>query len=69
MNLTPDIKSHIDNLSYEELLRQWRTAPSGSPWFQGETGTYWSNRMNELRRRPGGDNEHVRASKSIGWDH
>jgi hypothetical protein len=65
MNLTDDNKAHIDALSYEQLLRQWRNSPSGDPWFQGETGKYWGDRMNTLRSE-GAD--HVGASKRIGWD-
>ncbi len=65
MELTPENKAHIDSLSYETLLRRWRHAPAGDPWFQGETGDYWSERMGELRQQ-GAD--HVGASKRIGWD-
>jgi len=66
MDLTPENKQHIDNLSYEQLLRHNRYAPVGDPWFQGETGSYWSKRMAELRAAdPGGA---VAASKRIGWD-
>jgi hypothetical protein len=68
MDLTPKNKEHIDSLSYEELLSHWRFAPAGDPWFQGETGTYWYDRMSTLRNAPGGNDEHVSASKSIGWD-
>jgi len=64
MNLTDENKSHIDSLSYEALLQHWRFAPAGDEWFQGETGTYWNSRMNELRNK-GAD--HVAASKAIGW--
>ncbi len=64
MKLTEENKKHIDSLSYEGLLRHWRFAPVGDPWFQGETGEYWSKRMKELRDR-GAD--HIGASKSIGW--
>lgn len=67
MELTPELKEEIDKMSYESLLRHWRTAPVGDPWFQGETGEYWKSRMGELRSLPGGNSEHVRASKSIGW--
>jgi hypothetical protein len=67
MDLTPENKAHIDNMSYESLLSQWRNAPAGNPWFQGETGKHWGDRMAELRNKPGGNSEHVRASKSIGW--
>lgn len=68
MDLTPENKKHIDDMSYDGLLREWRYAPVGNPWFQGETGTYWGERMNELRSQEGGNAAHVKASKSIGWD-
>lgn len=68
MDLTPENKAQIDAMSYQGLLSRWRHAPVGDPWLQGETGEYWGKRMNELRAKPGGDEEHVRASKSIGWD-
>jgi len=68
MKLTTANKAHIDAMSYESLLDQWRNAPVGSPWFQGETGDYWGERMKELRAKPGGDDQHVAASKSIGWN-
>ena len=67
MELTEANKNHIDAMSYEGLLSGWRNAPVGSPWFQGETGKYWGERMAELRAQPGGDGQHVAASKSIGW--
>ena len=67
MDLTPENKQHIDEKDYRSLLSHWRFAPSGDPWFQGETGRYWSERMAELRSRPGGNSEHVVASKNIGW--
>lgn len=68
MDLTVDNKRIIDGQDYEDLLRKWRYAPSGDPWFQGETGAYWGDRMTELRSQPGGNANHVKASKSIGWD-
>ncbi len=67
MDLTDENKKIIDGKSYEQLLRGWRNTPSESPqavWFQGETGTYWGERMKELRNQ-GAD--HVGASKAIGW--
>lgn len=67
MELTEENKAHIDNLSYIELLRKWRFAPVGDPWFQGETGKYWGKRMTTLRSVPGGDMMHTKASKAIGW--
>ena len=65
--MTPKNKMYIDSLSYEELLRQWRFAPVGNLWFQGETGEYWSKRMGDLRGEAGGNDRHVKASKAIGW--
>lgn len=67
MKLTPERKAEIDAKSLESLLSRWRFAPAGDPWFEGETGDYWGARMNELRARPGGQEEHVRASKRLGW--
>lgn len=64
MILTDENKAHIDALSYEELLRQWRFATAGNPWFQGATGDYWQKRMAEKAAEPG----HVAASKRVGWE-
>jgi len=65
MDLTEENKAIIDAKSYTQLLSSWRFAPIGDPWFQGETGRYWSERMAELR-----DNgaDHVAASKLLGWE-
>lgn len=68
MELTEERKKRIDSMSYENLLSHWRFARIGDPWFQGETGKYWADRMKELRSRPGGDDKHVQASKNIGWE-
>jgi hypothetical protein len=65
VTLTPKRRAYIDSLSYRALLSQWRFAPAGDPWFEGDTGEYWSERMAELRKA-GAD--HVGASKAIGWD-
>ena len=65
MKLTPENQAHIDSLSYDRLLSHWRFAPVGDPWFEGETGKYWSERMKALQ---GAGENHVSASKSIGWD-
>lgn len=62
MDLTPENKEIIDNMDYEQLLRQWRFSPSGDPWIQGETGEYWSKRMKELKGP-----DHTSISKKIGW--
>ncbi len=66
MKLTKENKEYIDSLSYEYLLSRWRFAACGDVWFQGETGTYWGERIAELRS--GNNAMHVAASKSIGWD-
>jgi hypothetical protein len=60
-------KKWIDEANYESLLRRWRFAEPGSPWFQGETGNYFAQVFNRKRQEVG-DAEHVRASKSVGWD-
>lgn len=64
MDLTEKNKNYINSLSYQSLLSRWRFASTGDPMFQGETGEYWSKRMEELRNQ-GAD--HVGASKTIGW--
>ena len=58
---------HDYELSYESLLDRWRFAPTGSPWFQGAVGVYYAEVMKRKRIGVGND-EHVRASKSIGWE-
>jgi hypothetical protein len=65
VKLTPENKAHIDGLSHRELLRRWRFAPFGDPWFQGETGTYWGRRLAELQDADPA--AHTAASKSVGW--
>lgn len=66
MDLTSENKKHIDSLSHEQLLRQWRFAPIGDVWFQGETGKYWGERMKKLSEAdPAGA---VADSKRIGWE-
>jgi hypothetical protein len=66
MKLTEENKAQIDSLPYPALLGHWRLAPVGYPWFEGETGDYWADRMKELREQPGGNAAHVAASKSLG---
>lgn len=62
-----EMKKWIDNASYGQLLSKWRFAPVGDPFFQGEIGDYYSEKMAEKRREVG-DAEHVATSKRIGWD-
>lgn len=61
------MKKWIDDASYEDLLRRWRNAPVGDPFLQGEVGNYYAQVMKRRREEVGND-ECVRASKSIGWD-
>jgi len=68
MKLTLENKATIDAKDYEALLSHWRFATAGDPWFEGETGKYWSERMAQLRNAPEGQDKHISASKSIGWD-
>jgi hypothetical protein len=57
----------IDNASYEQLLRRWRFAPIGSPWFAGKVGEHYVEIMNK-RRSETSNCDQVRASKIIGWE-
>lgn len=66
--LTKEKKAEIDALPYRELLYRVRFSPLGSPDFTGEVGEYFLKRMEELRSAPGGNEMHVAASKSIGWE-
>ena len=66
--MTPEeMKKWIDGASYEQLLSRWRNAPVGDQMFVGETGDYYKQKMEE-RRQEVGDAEHVKASKSVGWE-
>ena len=66
MILSEENKKHIDSLSYEQLLSHWRFAPSGDPWFQGETGEYWGIVMKKKKEELEGY-QAVAISKNIGW--
>lgn len=65
MELTKNNRETIDSMSYEELLSNWRFAPTGDPWLEGETGKYFGERMSELKTRD--PEAAVAASKAIGW--
>jgi len=64
--MTPEQKKEIDEMPYEEMLRQWRFSPIDSSGFQGERGAYYAKVMGEKRTKVG-DAAHVAASKRIGW--
>ena len=70
MPITEEQKAEIDAMSYEDMLRLVRFAPTGHPLCRNDTGTgdYLFARMRELREQPGGDVRHIAASKRIGWD-
>lgn len=65
--MTTEQKKTIDDMDYESMLRLWRNAPSGHTLFQGGTGAYYAKVMSEKRDQIGND-AHVAASKSIGWN-
>ena len=60
------MKDWIDNASYKELLRKWRFASTGDPFFMGGMGDYYSRKLDILRNLVG-DEEHTKMSKDIGW--
>jgi len=64
--LNDNMKKWIDEASYIDLLRKWRFARSGDPFFQGEIGDYYCQVM-ARKRKEVGDEAHSRASKAIGW--
>ncbi len=59
------MKKAIDEMDYQSMLSRWRSAPVGSPWFQGEVGAYYAEVMAKKRKEVG-PAAHVAASKSIG---
>jgi len=56
----------IDNADYYNLLRKWRFAETGDPYFQGEVGDHFTEVM-AAKKKEVGDEEHSRISKEIGW--
>ena len=55
----------IDKATHFELLRLNRFEPAGSPWFKGEVGKHFFERMRALKEAdPAGA---VRDSKDLGW--
>jgi len=61
------IKSRIDAMNYEQMLRARRFAPVGAALFQGEIGDYFAENM-KLKKSQLSDSEQVRASKNVGWE-
>lgn len=56
----------IDNADYIDLLRKWRFAEAGSPFFLGVVGEYYARTM-VARRKQLGDEGVAAASKLVGW--
>ena len=61
--MNEQIKTWIDNATYEELLSKWRFSAMGDPMFQGEAGEYFKTIMLEKKNQV----DHVQASKNVGW--
>ena len=61
--MTPEQHRWIDGASYEQLLEKWRFAPVGDPLFQGDTGDYYRDVMQQKKANC----DHVQASKNVGW--
>jgi len=62
-----EIRAWIDNASYEELLKKWRFALAGDPFFLRPMGDYYS-RVMARRRKEVGPEEASSASKRIGLE-
>lgn len=67
MTIIEELKKEIDEMSYEELLRNWRFAPTGSPYFSSEVWEHYAKVM-EKQRKKIGPAAHIAASKAIGWE-
>ena len=65
--MTDEQKAWIDKSPYWRLLERWRRAPLGDPMFVGPAGQYYAEVM-ARKKRELGDDGHVAASKSIGWE-
>jgi len=65
--LTPQTKQKIDSMSYAQMLQAWRFCAFTDDMFQGETGTYFQEKMAE-RKKAFTDAELVQISKDIGWE-
>ena len=59
-----ELIKQIDEMTYEELLRNWRFAPPGHEYFTGEVGEHYREVM---KAKYPGAAEHSRLSKSMGW--
>ena len=63
MSAEDKMKQWIDEASYGELLRRWRSAPAGDPIFQRPMGDYYAEVM-ERKKAEVGPGAAVAASKA-----
>ena len=56
----------IDNADIKALIRRWRFAPVGSPWFDGAVGDHYNATISQ-RRAEAGPEAWTAASKAVGW--
>lgn len=61
-----DVKTWIDNASYQDLLTVWRFAKAGDRRFQSDNGRYFAAVMN-MKAGKLSHEKRVAISKSIGW--
>ena len=66
MEMSDTLKKRIDDMPYEEMLKQVRFAPMGDPLFIGEVGDYFMAKKAEKSTFLE-DGEAVAISKKIGW--
>jgi len=60
-----EMRTWIDNASYEDLLSKWRFAAVSDPFFQGEIGLHFAKM---IRQRFKNTLDPVAASKRVGWE-
>jgi hypothetical protein len=61
--LTEEHKAEIDAMTHLDMCSLWRFGKTGSWYFRGECGQYFSDR---LFKHFGGFNPQI--SKAIGWE-
>jgi len=66
MTLDIKTKATIDAMSYFDMLKKYRFAEVGNPWFVGDVGTYFMTTMNR-KKMAMTENERVAVSKAVGW--
>ena len=65
MNISDEIKNEIDNMSYYELLKKWRFAPSGDSILSGDIGEYFSDKMTSKKYE---EKYPTKISELVGWN-